>query len=77
MSNLAVVYAHQGGWDEILLVAAPIAVIVWLLRMAERRADRSKTAAEDSGNSSTDADAGDLAMPTKPSDPVRNKSKKR
>ena len=32
--------AHQGGWDEILLVAWPIAVIVLVLWQATRRADR-------------------------------------
>jgi hypothetical protein len=32
--------AHQGGWDEILLVLAPIAVIVGLLRLASTRAAR-------------------------------------
>ena len=31
--------AHQGGWDEILLVAGPIAVIVLVLWQATRRAD--------------------------------------
>ncbi|CAB4884194.1 unannotated protein [freshwater metagenome] len=32
--------AHQGGWDEGLLVAAPLLVIVGLLWLAKRRADR-------------------------------------
>ena len=32
--------AHQGGWDEILLVTGPIAVIVLVLWQATRRADR-------------------------------------
>ena len=31
--------AHQGGWDEILLVAGPIAVIVGLLAVVKRRVD--------------------------------------
>lgn len=31
--------AHQGGWDEILLVAGPIAVIVALLAVVKRRID--------------------------------------
>ena len=39
MTELAAL-AHQGGWDEILLVAGPIAVIVWLLWLAKRRLDR-------------------------------------
>jgi len=33
--------AHQGGWDEILLVAGPIAVIVGLLVIVKKRLDRS------------------------------------
>ena len=32
--------AHQGGWDEGLLVAGPLLVIVWLLWLAKRRADK-------------------------------------
>jgi len=32
--------AHQGGWDEILLVAGPIALLGGLLRLANKRADR-------------------------------------
>jgi hypothetical protein len=30
--------AHQGGWDEMLLVLVPIAAVVLLLRVANRRA---------------------------------------
>ena len=33
------VFAHQGGWDEILMVAAPVALFAGLLWMANRRAD--------------------------------------
>jgi hypothetical protein len=33
------ILAHQGGWDEILLVAGPIAVIVGLLALVKRRID--------------------------------------
>ena len=32
------VLAHQGGWDEILLVLAPIGVFAALLYVANRRA---------------------------------------
>ena len=32
--------AHQGGWDEIGLVAGPLAVVAALLWMADRRARR-------------------------------------
>lgn len=41
MSPTAIV-AHQGGWDEILLVLGPIAVIALLLRIAQRRVTRSQ-----------------------------------
>jgi hypothetical protein len=33
--------AHQGGWDEILLIVGPMAVVVLLLRLAKRRVDRN------------------------------------
>jgi hypothetical protein len=32
--------AHEGGWDEILLVAGPIVVIIAVLAVAKRRVDR-------------------------------------
>ena len=35
------VLAHQGGWDEMLMVLGPILVIVLLLRLAKKRAERS------------------------------------
>lgn len=33
--------AHQGGWDEILLVAGPVAILAGLLWLANRRADQA------------------------------------
>lgn len=33
------VFAHQGGWDELLMVAVPVAVFALLLRVANRRAN--------------------------------------
>ena len=33
--------AHQGGWDEFLFAAAPIALIAALLALANRRATRN------------------------------------
>lgn len=35
--------AHQGGWDEILLVLGPILVIAGLLKLAKTRVERSAT----------------------------------
>jgi hypothetical protein len=32
--------AHQGGWDEVLLIIGPMLVIVGLLRLAKRRVER-------------------------------------
>lgn len=37
---MAGVIAHQGGWDEILLVLAPIAIFAGLLFVANKRAAR-------------------------------------
>ena len=41
--------AHQGGWDEILLVLAPIAVVAALLWLARRRVTRQSVDADDVG----------------------------
>jgi len=35
---VATLLAHQGGWDEILLVAGPLVVFGGLLAVARRRA---------------------------------------
>ena len=40
MAGSLLILAHQGGWDEILLVAGPILVFVLLLRAANRRAEQ-------------------------------------
>jgi hypothetical protein len=40
----AVVLAHQGGWDEVLLIAGPILVIMGLLMLAKKRVDRIEQA---------------------------------
>ncbi len=34
-------FAHQGGWDEMLMVLVPIALLLGLLRVAKRRAERA------------------------------------
>ncbi|MGH9113987.1 MAG: hypothetical protein ACRDZN_17055 [Acidimicrobiales bacterium] len=36
----ALLFAHQGGWDEMLFVAVPIAIFAALLVVANRRASR-------------------------------------
>jgi hypothetical protein len=35
-----VLVAHQGGWDEILLVLAPLLLFAGLLYVANKRADQ-------------------------------------
>ena len=40
---MSALLAHQGGWDEILLVLGPIAVIIGLLKLAKSRVDREST----------------------------------
>lgn len=37
------VFAHQGGWDEMLYAAVPIALLFGLLRVASKRAKRART----------------------------------
>jgi hypothetical protein len=39
MPPIALVLAHQGGWDEVALIGAPIALIVAALAVAKRRID--------------------------------------
>lgn len=41
--------AHQGGWDEVLLIAGPILIIVGLLWLAKRRVDAAAGAAAADG----------------------------
>jgi hypothetical protein len=40
MAVLSGILAHQGGWDEILLVIVPIVLIVGILAIVKRRVDR-------------------------------------
>lgn len=42
--------AHQGGWDELLMVVTPIAVFALLLRAANRRAARIAEDEDDGQN---------------------------
>jgi hypothetical protein len=47
-----VLLAHQGGWDEILLVAAPIVVVIGVLAVAKRRVTRRADAISEERESS-------------------------
>ena len=46
MAGVLAVVAHQGGWDEILLVGGPIVLIIGVLAIAKRRVDRVHAARE-------------------------------
>jgi len=41
LSASPVLLAHQGGWDEALLIGGPILVIIGLLWLAKRRVERA------------------------------------
>ena len=43
---LRFVIAHEGGWDEFLMFAVPVALGVWALRHVERKARRRAEAEE-------------------------------
>jgi hypothetical protein len=47
--------AHQGGWDEMLLVLGPIAVIVGLLMLARKRVDAADRKPGAAGTDGTNA----------------------
>lgn len=56
-------FAHQGGWDEILYALGPIVLIFGLLRLASSRAKRAnaekaaQTAAEEAAERDSEKDA--------------------
>ncbi len=50
--------AHEGGWDEVLWVAAPILVVVALLALAQRRIKRARTRLDDTGLDDTGRTSG-------------------
>jgi uncharacterized membrane protein YraQ (UPF0718 family) len=49
---VAALLAHEGGWDEALLIGGPIVAIAGLLMLAKKRVD---AAAADMTNDSTDS----------------------
>jgi len=53
MPGSVTLLAHQGGWDEMLMVLAPILAFYLILRAAKHRADRLEHTPPDA------SDAGD------------------
>ena len=51
----SMVFAHQGGWDELLFVLVPISLFAGLLAIANKRAAREQAARDedDAGPGST------------------------
>lgn len=45
------VLAHQGGWDEVLILLSPVAVFALLRMLERRRRGRSKSTEGDSSTS--------------------------
>lgn len=66
-----VMLAHQGGWDEILFILGPIAVVVLLLRLAKRRVDRMTPPDAPTSSGDRAADAGHSQV--SPADDARSK----
>jgi cyanate permease len=52
-----VLIAHQGGWDEALLIAAPILIIMALLWLAKRRVDAAHATTHATTQATTDDSA--------------------
>lgn len=56
--------AHQGGWDEILLVVGPLAVVAGLLWVANKRVSAQLEAAEtESGTGEPEGQGGREGSP--------------
>ncbi|MDH4168498.1 MAG: hypothetical protein OEW42_02810 [Acidimicrobiia bacterium] len=49
------ILAHEGGWDEALFVAVPVALFFLLLVLANRRANQLRDEAEATGESTEDS----------------------
>ena len=43
------ILAHQGGWDEILIIIGPLALIVWVVALVRHRMRRDADAEASSG----------------------------
>jgi hypothetical protein len=64
---MPVVLAHQGGWDEMLMVAVPILAIAGLLRLAKRRVSARQDAQASSDSDRSMSAPSDRSRPTRSS----------
>jgi len=53
---MGTVFAHQGGWDEILVVALPLGLFAFLLFIANRKAQAQLDDEEDVASESKNED---------------------
>lgn len=51
---MRILFAHQGGWDELLMFLVPIALVVGTWLLLERRKHRLARGDDDSGSSTRD-----------------------
>ena len=52
--SAAVLFAHAGGWDEVLFVGVPIGIFAVLLMLANKRAAADEQGAGDEGKHDAD-----------------------
>lgn len=53
------IVAHQGGWDEFLFFAVPVALGVWALRYTEKKSRLAAEAKERTQQKAVDANSDD------------------
>lgn len=71
VGSYGTVLAHQGGWDEMLLVALPIALFVALLGIANARAGRPDGATDEPSDPSDPSDPSQPAQTDERVEPER------
>ncbi|HXH55847.1 hypothetical protein [Iamia sp.] len=70
MSSAPLLLAHQGGWDEILLILTPISLFAGLLWIANRRANAEiRRRRETEGGTDGETGEGDPEPDGHPVDP--------
>jgi hypothetical protein len=69
-SSIPSVLAHQGGWDEILLIVGPMALVVALLWLAKRRVTAAAPRPEDTADH--DPGTRSMAAPTDRNRPTKS-----
>jgi hypothetical protein len=57
---IAAILAHQGGWDEMLMVAGPIALFYYILRRANQKVEKAGAAADGDPDTADPSDGPEL-----------------